>query len=283
VTTSPEEQFRTAYDACLDRWPAGVEAVDVPSRYGTTRVNVCGPADAPPLVLLPGGGATSMVWTALAGPLSGRFRLYAVDILCDTGAGSYDGEPMAGVDGLMSWLAGVLDHFGLDDPYLCGHSYGGWIALNYALGAARRVARLALLDPTTCFAGMSARYLVHAVPVLAGTTPHRVRALIEWETGNAELDPGWLHLVLLGAGLPRPKLVIGGRPSRDRLRRLDVPTLLVLAGNSRAHNIRQVSANARRLVPDLTGVVAAGTTHHAMPMQHQDELGRVLAAFFAPP
>ncbi|OLB65670.1 MAG: hypothetical protein AUI10_05680 [Actinobacteria bacterium 13_2_20CM_2_72_6] len=49
--------FLAAYDALLRRWPVPVEPVEVPSAYGTTRVNVCGPVDGEPLVLLHGGGA----------------------------------------------------------------------------------------------------------------------------------------------------------------------------------------------------------------------------------
>jgi pimeloyl-ACP methyl ester carboxylesterase len=65
-----DAEFYRAYDALLARWPVPVEPVDVASVYGTTRVNVCGPADGEPLVLLHGGGATSTVWSGVVGELS---------------------------------------------------------------------------------------------------------------------------------------------------------------------------------------------------------------------
>ena len=58
--------FQAAYDEVLRNWPDGVTALDVPTPYGSTRVHVCGPEDGTPLVLLPGGGTTSMAWYANA-------------------------------------------------------------------------------------------------------------------------------------------------------------------------------------------------------------------------
>jgi pimeloyl-ACP methyl ester carboxylesterase len=58
-----------------------------------------------------------------------------------------------------------------------------------------------------------------------------------------------------------------------------VPTLLVLAGRSRAHDIRRVEAEAQRLVPDLTTTVLAGASHHSLPATDPDPLNRALADF----
>ncbi len=78
-------EFFAAYDAVLARWPVSVEPVDVPSACGTTRVNVGGPADGVPLVLLHGGGAISTAWFAIARGLARAHRVYAIDQLGDAG------------------------------------------------------------------------------------------------------------------------------------------------------------------------------------------------------
>jgi pimeloyl-ACP methyl ester carboxylesterase len=51
---------------------------------------------------------------------------------------------------------------------LCGHSYGGWLALRYALHSPQRARRLALLDPAMCFTGTRLSYRLHAVPFRPG-------------------------------------------------------------------------------------------------------------------
>ncbi|MET7396957.1 alpha/beta hydrolase [Dactylosporangium sp. NPDC005572] len=264
-------EFFTAYDAVLARWPVAVEPVDVPSSYGTTRINACGPAGAPALVLLHGGGATSTVWFATVGELSRDHRVYAVDTIGDAGRSVADGRPIDHMD----WLDGVLDGLGLDRATLCGHSYGGWIALSYAVHAPHRVDRLALLDPTDCFSGLRLAYRLRAVPVLARPTPERLRALVRWETAGAPLDEGWLRLMCLGATFPKSRLVLPRRPAAAPL----LPVLVLLAERSRAHDIRAVAATAERLLPDVSTAVLPGASHHTIPTEHARHLTRELTRF----
>jgi pimeloyl-ACP methyl ester carboxylesterase len=165
---------------------------------------------------------------------------------------------------------------------VCGHSYGGWIALTYALHAPHRVSRLALLDPTSCFAGMSPRYLLHATPLLVRPAAARMRAFLRWEIGGLPVDPGWLEVAALAAGLPRPRIVMPRRPRPADLRSATVPTLVLLAEQSRSHDIRRVDAAARRLMPAATTAILPGVSHHSLPTGNPDGLSRELLRFLAP-
>ena len=143
------EAFVSAYDAMLGRWPLAVKSLDVGGEYGTTHVQACGPPDGKPLVLLHGGGCTSTVWFANAGVLGRAHRVYAVDQIGDAGKSVADGRPVRRAEDFMGWLDGLLDQLGLEAAAFCGHSYGAWLALSYALHSPGRVTKLALLDPTT--------------------------------------------------------------------------------------------------------------------------------------
>ena len=66
----------------------------------------------------------------------------------------------------MSWLSIVLDRLRVGRCAVVGHSYGGWMALSFALNAPNRVSHLALVDPTSCFKGGSTRYNVRSVPMM---------------------------------------------------------------------------------------------------------------------
>jgi hypothetical protein len=50
------------YRELLERWPAGTRQLRVPTREGETFVVNCGPADAPPVVMLQGSGANAAMW-----------------------------------------------------------------------------------------------------------------------------------------------------------------------------------------------------------------------------
>ena len=130
------DRFESAYDKVMAKWPEDREAVTVPTPFGETYVNVCGPADGRPLVLLPGGGgATSASWYAQAADLAGAgHRVHAVDLIGAPGRS----VPVVGrrprtVADLTAWLDAVLDGLGASVVDLGGHSYGGWFALHYAL------------------------------------------------------------------------------------------------------------------------------------------------------
>ncbi|MFS4095867.1 alpha/beta fold hydrolase [Streptomyces sp. AF1A] len=275
--------FRFAYDTVLAKWPADREALSVRTPFGDTHVNACGPRDAPPLLLLPGGGgATSASWYAQLGELSRVRRVYAPDLVGAAGlsAPAGDRHPRTVAD-LADWLNALLDGLGVASADVGGHSYGGWIALHHALRAPARVRRLFLLDPTQCFAGYKAAYLLHALPMLLRPTPDRVRAFLRWETAGAALDPEWLRLQEAAAGFPAAKPVTGPRPAPDALRALRVPVLLLVAANSRTHDPSEVTARARGLLPHVETAVMPGVSHHALPQAAPSALVRHLIGFLA--
>ncbi|MCL8013062.1 alpha/beta fold hydrolase [Streptomyces sp. AS02] len=276
-----EAVFFAAYDAVLRRWPVEVRGIDVPTPYGSTRVQVCGPEDGVPIVLLPGGGATSAVWFANVADLVPGHRVYAVDLMGDFGRSVHDGAPLRGAGDLVAWLDALFDELGLDGAHLCGHSYGAWIALNYALHTPQRLGRLVLLDPTSCFVGMSPRYLMHGLPMLLKPTVERVRAFHRWETGGAPEDPVWRAFLDSTATARRSKVVPMRRPKAQDLRACTVPTLVLLAEHSRAHDVPRAAVAVRRLLPGASVVTLSQASHHSIPTERPAELNRLVAEFLA--
>lgn len=276
-------RFLAAHDAVLNQWPVPVDRVDLTSAYGTTRVTACGPVDGEPLVLLHGGGVTSAVWYANVADLSRTRRVYAVDRIGEAGR-SLRGEcPVRTTDDLLDWLDGVLDGLGAGRADLCGHSYGGWIALAYALRTPERIRRLTLLDPTQCFAGYKAGYLLRALPMLIRPTAQRARAFLAWETHGTEVDPAWLDLYGLAAEFPRTKVVVGKRTRPRQLRGSAVPTLVLLAQDSRAHDVRRVEAAARLHLPHVQTAVLPGVSHHSIPFTRATALNSMVLDFLGKP
>ena len=154
--------------------------------------------------------------------------------------------------------------------------------LSYALHAPDRVDRLALLDPSMCFSGMSPTYRLHAVPLfLPGRRAERMRRFLRWETGGAPLDPAWLELTGLATEARTAPIVLPRRPAADRLRRLRVPTLVLVAEKTRSHDPARVAANARALLPDVRVATLRGATHHTIPTLDPGALNAELGRFLS--
>lgn len=114
---------------------------------GETRVryHVAGDRDAPPVVLLHGGGldAAAVSWKRAVASLAGEYRVYAPDW-----PGYGDSDPPAGTPTLGYYadvLASFLDAVGVDSARVAGISLGGGAALATALDSPARVDRLALV------------------------------------------------------------------------------------------------------------------------------------------
>ncbi|MGW7437556.1 alpha/beta fold hydrolase [Streptomyces sp. NPDC054849] len=279
--SSPASSFLAAYDEVLGRWPRPVETVDLPTPYGVTRVNSCGPAGAPPLVLLHGGGATSTVWGACAAAGTARsHRLHAVDLVGDPGLSvPAAGRAIRAPGDLVGWLDAVLDGLGLHGPVvLGGHSYGAWIAAHYAARRAARLGRLVLLDPTQVFTGLRPGYVLRALPMLVRPTPERIRPFLAWETRGAALDPAWLRLQDETAGFPAVRPVTGPRPDLAGLGELPGPRVDILfAGHARCHDSGRAARAAREALPGARVDVLPGLSHHALPLTAADTFARWLA------
>ncbi|MEW2485647.1 alpha/beta hydrolase [Streptomyces sp. NPDC048411] len=269
--TAVTESFLAAYDEVLAaKWPTGTTHSDVPTPYGTTRINSYGPEGAPPLMLLAGGGSTSTVWFAQAAHLGRTHRVHAVDLIGDPGRSVAGERPVRTVPDLTAWLDAVLDALNIASAALCGHSYGAWIALHYTLHAPDRVRKLILVDPTQCFAGYRPGYLLRALPMLLRPSAKRTRIFMNWETAGATLDPAWRHLRDEAAGFPTARPVMGRRPTPEALSMLYVPTLILTAENSRVHKAARVTATATRLLPHARTATIPGATHHTLPLHAPD-------------
>ncbi|MFD7257129.1 alpha/beta fold hydrolase [Streptomyces sp. NPDC059874] len=277
-TVSGTSSFRAAYDEVLARWPGAVEAAELPTPYGVTRVNSCGPADAPPLVLLPGGGATSAVWGACAAAgLARTHRVHAVDLMGDPGLSvPAAGRAPRSVADLVEWLDGVLDGLRPGGPVaLAGHSYGAWIAAHYAAARPARLGRLVLLDPTGVFAGFRPGYVLRALPMLVRPSPRRIRSFLDWETGGAVLDPAWLRLQDETARFPTARPITGPRPD---LTGSGIRTRIVFAERARCHDAARAARAARAALPGARVDVLPEVSHHALPLTGAEAIARLLAA-----
>ncbi len=73
------------YDAALERLSVPYQSFSVPTRLGETHLVAVGAQDAPPLVLVQGLGGNAMLWEPQLAALARAFRVYALDVVGQTG------------------------------------------------------------------------------------------------------------------------------------------------------------------------------------------------------
>ncbi len=113
----------------------------------------------PPLILLPGLTANAHSFDGLiqAG-LSPRFRVLALDLrgrgLSDKPATGYSMAEHA------ADVIGLLDSAGINQAVICGHSFGGLLAIYLAAHYPDRVSRLVIIDSATLLINPRTRALI---------------------------------------------------------------------------------------------------------------------------
>ncbi|MEV0015653.1 alpha/beta fold hydrolase [Streptomyces tendae] len=127
----------------MSAWP-------LPESYrsgsGTVRWNRLGAPDGRPLVLLHGTPFSSYVWRAVARSLGRHHQVFVWDMpgygVSEKGAGQ---DVSLAAQGRV--FAELLEHWGLAEPLVAAHDFGGAVALRAHLLHGARYGALALVDP----------------------------------------------------------------------------------------------------------------------------------------
>jgi Predicted hydrolases or acyltransferases (alpha/beta hydrolase superfamily) len=149
IFTSPEGKARLAdwHERFRARLGRPTESRCVPTRFGTTHALLCGPPEAPPLVLLHGALASSAHALGEVAALADEYRVYAIDVI---GQSPMSAEARPDVNGPAygEWLWDTLNALSLTDPVrVVAVSWGGFVALRAAALAPERITKLSLVVP----------------------------------------------------------------------------------------------------------------------------------------
>jgi pimeloyl-ACP methyl ester carboxylesterase len=277
-TPEGKTAFLAAYDGAMKLWPVPYEELDIPGRFGTTHVVVSGPKDAPPLVLLHGYMATSAMWSPSIADFSKDYRAYAIDTMGQPSKSSPD-EPVRSAADYVEWLTATLDALRLDRIFLVGMSYGGWLALRYAIAVPERVQKLVLLSPGG-LVPVARQFSLRGMLMLFLPTRFTVNSFMRW-LGFIDADARpVLNLTYLGLKhfrLPPETLrVLPDVVPDDQLRVTHVATLLLMGDREVLFDAATASARARRVIPHVEADLVPRSSHDMCFSQHRIVDARIL-------
>ena len=269
-TAEGEAKFLAAYDHEMKLWPVPYEEVDVRSRFGTTHVVICGPMTAPPLVLLHGYMATLTMWWPNIAAFSKEYRVYAIDVMGQPSKSRPD-EPIGSTADFVSWLSATLDALELDRVFLLGMSFGGWLALNYAVAAPRRVRKLVLLSPGGLLP-MVSQFTLRGMIMVWFPTRLTVNAFFRWLGFSSRAHTNLLEMVCLGLKHFRMPIetarVMPTVVADEALRAMRVPTLLLIGDQEVISDPARALARAHRLIRDFEGALVPRCRHDMCANRH---------------
>jgi pimeloyl-ACP methyl ester carboxylesterase len=256
----------------------------------------------PPLLFIHGLGGLWQNWLLNLPAFMGAHRCIAPD-LPGFGASEMPRGDIS-IQGYAETLDLLCDRLGIDDPIVIGNSMGGFVAAELAISFPTRVDKLALVSA----AGLSSEYL-HRQPALYGARlltavgarmgarasdsvvtrprlrrmflqvvvryPERLSAPIAWELVQGAEKPGFIPA--LGA-LMDYKI-------RDRLSRIEVPTLVVWGRNDLLVPVGDAERFERLIGDNARSVIFEDTGHLSMlerPNRFNELLGRFIASSPAP-
>lgn len=248
-TPEAEAAYRGAYEASLRLWPTQRESLEIPTDFGLTHVVACGPTAGAPVVLLPAMSLSATMWYATACGLCGSFCCYAVDFPSDMGLSTLSSVPASRSD-CAAWLNQLLDGLGIAEASFIGVSYGGFLALNYAIAEPARVRRLVLTSPAASFVGLRQFYLRMLLILLlpGGSVAERI---MRWVFADRfPLDHPVLQQLEVGAKGLRPRLKVYPKVFPDsELAGISAPVYLLLGEKEVCYNPESAAKRARRVMP----------------------------------
>jgi pimeloyl-ACP methyl ester carboxylesterase len=264
-----QQEYLAFYDQRAQRWPIPSESTMVSTTFGDTFVRIQGPADGPPMVLLPGDSETSLAWIPVIEAFASEHRVYAADHIYDIGRSINRRQPRR-PDDLVRWLAELLDGLDLHDVRLVAHSYGGWMSALFAFEFPERLEKLVLVSPPGVLRSPLGLY---ARAILYGTVPRRsiIRRYLYWYAPDCVRDDATRPAIdemieedILARRCFKIKKRQIVRPtvfSDEDWRRLAVPTLYLIGRNDVTYSAERAIQRLAAVAPHVETAITDGDHH----------------------
>jgi pimeloyl-ACP methyl ester carboxylesterase len=257
------------------------EIIRIPSRDGTLIALECD-GSGPTLIMVHGGVGDRTRWTPMIPLLSSRFTACAMD---RRGRGGSGDSPHYSLTKEAEDVAAVVDSRG-GEVFVLGHSYGGVSALE-ATFLTRRIGKLILYEPPVqdpvehnLAVADKIEYLIHAGQreEAVVTFQREVGQQSPSEIAAMKTRPSWPALVATIHSHPRQMRALAGyRFDAQRMKRVTMPTLLLIGGENANPHIRKAISSLQTSLPMATLAVLDGQQHNAMDSARELLAARVTA------
>ncbi|AIQ13400.1 alpha/beta fold hydrolase [Paenibacillus durus] len=283
------KDYLEAYSACLSLWPVAYKTVYVTTSYGDTHILISGSEENPPLLLLHGLGFSSTMWYPNIAELSKSCCTYCIDIVGDANKTIFTRKPASRSE-LSEWLLEVIKALNLERPDLAGLSYGGFIALNFAIHYPEYINKVILLSPAGTLQPFKLQFFARVFSTLFFSGK---KALLDnflrWMFEERyEMHPLFLQQLTAGMRLRRSSSVDRGKkksksiwPSvipNDELKNIKSDVMLLLGEEEVIYNPVKGLKRAKKWIPRIDAKLLKNVGH-GMSMEQPDLINNYILSF----
>jgi pimeloyl-ACP methyl ester carboxylesterase len=275
-----KKRYSEYYDKRAQKWPTPSEARYVETSFGKTFVRICGRENAPKLVLLPSGFASSLIWLPNIEGLVSYFRIYAVDNIYDVGR-SINTRPVVDANDFTEWLDELFIQLELGDSInLMGLSFGGWLASQYMLHHQERLCGVVMAAPVATILPLPGEWAWRGI--IGALPPHKffmTHFLTNWmcqdlvkkgdEFSKRALE-NWMNDALMAMKcftfrMPITPTVL----TDDELRSLKIPVLFLVGENEVVYSADKAVNRIKMVAPWIITEVIQNASHDLTLSQTQ--------------
>lgn len=253
-------------------WPVISDEKIVQTSFGKTFMRISGPIDAPPLILLPGGGSNSYIWHANIESFSKEYRTYALDNIYDWGRSVYTRKIENGQD-FSNWLDELFDTLHFENTIrIVGYSYGGWVAGQYALYHPERLNHAVLIAPAWTILDVPNEWLLRTAKSLLPIR-HFKKKIMYWvwkdlaNTGASGIRLVEDRIDYYELAMKCFKLKTGVQPTvltDSELQKIKLPLLYLVGENETIGNGKSTVNRLNRVAPGIETELIPNTGHDLM-------------------
>ncbi len=271
-----------------ENWPVISEEKVVKTSFGKTFMRISGPLDAPPLVLLPGGGTCSLIWRENIKALSENYRTYALDNIYDYGRSIYNRKIENGKD-FSCWLDELFDTLHLkNDIRIMGYSYGGWVTSQYALYHSARLNHIVLITPAWTVLDFPGDFLLSMIPSLLPIKYFKTKAMYSWwkdlslsgDKGKQIVEDEIDYFEMVMKCFKLKQGVLPTVLSDSELQQIKVPVLFLVGENEKCYNAMDAINRLKKTAPEIETELIKGTGHDLM-FTHTDMVNKRILEFLS--
>lgn len=267
-----KDTYLKLYEQVAITWPINSETKMITTTYGQTFVRISGPVNAPPLVLLHGMGANSLMWLPNIKVLSEDYRTYAVEDMNGNGK-SIGKKSFENSEDIVNWLEELFNALNLGSNInLLGMSYGGWQASQYAIKFPNRLNKVVLLAPAATVYKVSSSFTLRALLSLL-PFEYFTKFLLNWVMEDlVKKDKKSADSMVNGMILaskcyknrhsPSPTVL-----SDKELETFEVPTLYLVGENEKVYSAEKATKRLNDLAPQIETKIIPNAGHDLLSVQ----------------